>query len=297
MKKEAILIILLAFTMPLVSAGLFDWLKEKIQLAPGPSQPTDVRVQVGNAAPTIQSISVIPAVSLSPSPSTTPVVFTFTARDSNGASDLNDATASANFNKVGESTRTATCVFQSQSGKQRTYECTVVMQYYDDAGTWNVGVSIQDQASLSASSSSTFPVNLLKDISIFPATINFPAVEPEQGNVPSSVSTTITNNGNFETPLDGDIKITSFDLLGETTPLEIIPALNFRASGSSGSATVCTTGTGLTDSTAISITANLPRGSSGSNTEDLTYCITSIPADISTQFYSATGGRAWIIEI
>ena len=52
MKKEAILIILLAFTMPLVSAGLFDWLKEKIQLAP--SQPTDVRVQVGNAAPTIQ---------------------------------------------------------------------------------------------------------------------------------------------------------------------------------------------------------------------------------------------------
>lgn len=295
MKKEAILIILLAFTMPLVSAGLFDWIKEKVQLAP--SQPTDVRVQVGNAAPTIQSISAIPAVSLSPSPSITSVTFTFTARDKNGASDLNDAAASANFNKLGETTRTAVCSFLSQLGKEKTYQCIVDMQHYDDAGTWNVEVSINDQAGLTASSTSTFSVNLLKDISISPVTISFPAVEPEQTEVISSISTTITNNGNFEVPLDGSIKITSFDLLGETIPTEIIPASNFRASGSSESAAVCTTGTGLIDSAAISITANLPRGPSGSNTESLTYCITSIPADVSTQFYSATGGSAWIIGI
>lgn len=295
MKKEAILIILLAFTMPLVSAGLFDWIKEKVQLAP--SQPTDVRVQVGNAAPTIQSISAIPAVFLSPSPSITSVTFTFIARDKNGAADLNDATASANFNKLGETTRTAACSFLSQLGKERTYQCITDMQYYDDAGTWNVAVSINDQAGLTASSTSAFTVNLLKDISISPATISFPTVEPEQVDVPSSGPTTITNNGNFEVPLDGSIKITSFDLLGETIPTEIIPALNFRASGSLESATVCTTGTGLIDSTAIPITANLPRGPSGSNTETLTYCITLVPSAISTQFYSATGGIAWIIGI
>ena len=294
MKKEALLIILL-LVMPLVSANIFDWIKEKVQLAP--SQPTDVRVQVGNTAPTIQSISAISAVSLNPSPSTTSVVFTFTARDSNGASDLNDATAAANFNKLGETTRTATCVFQSQSGKQRTYECTVNMQYYDDAGTWNVEVSIDDQAGLSASSSSTFTVNLLRDISISPAIIGFPTVAQDDINVISSSPTTITNGGNFEAPSDGDIEVTSFDLEGETTPSDIIPASNLKIAGSSGSGTVCTTGDSLIDSSAVSITAILPRGPSGSNTESLTYCITLVPSAISTQFYSATGGRAWIIGI
>ncbi len=297
MRKEAILIILLALTMPLVSAGFFDWVKERIQLAP--SQPTDVRVQVGNAAPTIVAISVISPVFLSPAPLTTSVVFTFTAQDKNGASDLKDATASANFNRVGETTRTATCVFQSQLGKQRTYQCTVNMQYYDKAGTWNVAVSIQDQAGLSASSSSTFTVNFLREISISPATISFPTVAPDDVNIISSSSTIVTNKGNFEVPADGNLKATSFDLQGETTSSEIIPASNFKISGSSGSGTVCTTGgTLMIDSVSTSITAAaLPRGPSGSNTESLTYCITLVPSLISTQFYSATGGRAWVIGI
>lgn len=298
MKKEAISTILVVFAIILLSVFLFDWFKEKVQLAPGPSQPADVRVQVRNSAPTIESISAIPAVNLNPSPSTTSVVFTFTARDKNGAADLNDATASANFNKVGESTRTATCTFQSQpSSREKVYQCTVVMQHYDDAGTWNAQVSVQDQSGLIASSSSSFTVNLLKDISINPVTISFPAVEPEEANVISSVPTEITNNGNFEAPADGNIKITSFDLQGETNPSELIPASNFKASGSADASAVCTTGSSLTDSASTSITATLPRGPSGSNTESLSFCITSVPAEIGTQFYSATGGRAWIIGI
>ncbi len=295
MKKEAVLIILLALIMPFASAGIFDWFKEKVQLAP--SQPADVRVQVRNSVPTIESISAIPAVNLNPSPSTTSVIFTFRAGDKNGAADLNDAAASANFNKAGELTRTASCILQTTIGKDKIYQCTVIMQYYDGAGTWNVGVSVQDQLAQTASSTSTFTVNLLKDISITPTTISFPSVEPEEINVVSSTSTIITNNGNFETPADGDIRITSFNLQGETSPLEIIPASNFRASGSAGTATVCTTGNSLADSIAIMISANLPRGISGSNTEGITYCIPSVPAAIGTQFYSAIGGRAWIIGI
>ncbi|MDO8508710.1 MAG: hypothetical protein Q7S27_03425 [Nanoarchaeota archaeon] len=295
MKKEAILIILLAFTIPLVSAGLFDWLKEKVQLAP--SQPADVRVQVKNSAPVIEAISAIPAVSLSPNPSTTSVIFTFRATDKNGPADLNDVTASANFNKAGETTRTASCVLQSTQGRDKTFECTVIMQYFDDAGTWNVAVSIQDQSSVTASLTSTFTVNLLKHISISPATISFPAVEPEETNVISTIPTTITNNGNFEAPIDGDIKITSFDLQGETNPLQLILSSTFKVAGSSESATVCSTGNSLIDSTPVVISANLPRGQSGLNTQDLIYCLTSVPAEIGTQFYSATGARAWTIGI
>ncbi len=298
MKKEIILIIFLALVMPLVSAGLFDWLKEKVQLAP--AQPTDVRVQVRNIAPTIENINSIPAVNLNPAPSTTSVIFTFTARDRNSAADLNDATASANFSKIGEQTRTSPCTFQSQpNSREKIYQCTVNMQYYDDAGTWSIGVNVQDQGGLvAASSSSTFTVNLLRDITLSQATINFPSVAPEDVDIISTIPTTIANNGNFEVPVDGNIRITAFDLQGETTLSEIIPASNFRATGNSGIATVCSTGTPLVDSIAVSIPSTiLPRGPAGSNTEDITNCITLVPIGISNQFYSATGGRAWIIGI
>lgn len=296
MKKEVLfLIILLTLSFPIVSAGFFDWIKEKIQFAP--SQPTDVRVQVRNVAPTIQSISAIPNVDLNPAPATTSVVFTFTARDSNGAADLNDITASANFNNAGEPVRTGSCVFQSQAGKEKTYQCTVDMQYYDKIGQWNVEVSIQDQAGLSATSTSTFLVNILRYITISPATVNFPTVTQEDTNVISSAPITITNGGNWEVPLNGNLEITSFNLQGETNPAEIIPAANFRVVGSAGAPTVCTTGDSLTDSTPVAISSALPRGPAGSNIEDLSYCITLVPSGISTQFYSATGGRAWIISI
>ncbi len=297
MKKGALfLIIILTLSFPIVSAGFFDWLKEKLQLSP--SQPTDVRVQVGNVAPTIQSISAIPDVNLDPAPDPgTSVIFTFTARDSNGAADLNDASASANFNRAGETTRNGVCAFQSQAGKERTYQCTVDMQYYDKVGTWNIAVSIQDQAGLTATSTSTFTVNFLNYITISPTVINFPAVAQDDTNVISISPTTITNGGNFEVPVNGDLSVTSFDLQGETNPAEIIPASNFRAVGSAGAGTVCATGNALIDSTAVPITATLPRGPSDSNTEDLSYCLTLVPGGISTQFYSATGGRSWIITI
>ncbi len=297
MKKEAItLILLLTLSLQFVNADLFDWFKRDVQLAP--QQPTDVRIQVGNVAPTIESVSPISAVNLNPAPSTTSVTFTFTASDRNGASDLVDTTATASFTKTGEQTRTAICSFQSQAGRRKTYSCTASMQYFDASGTWNVAVSVQDQSGLTASSTTTFTVNLLRDISITPTIIGFPTVAQGDGNITSTSPTTITNNGNFVVPADGNLQVTAFDLQGETTPAEIIPAANFRIAGPAEAATVCITGTSLIPGSATAISsASLPRGTSGSNAADLTYCITFVPEGISTQFYSATGGSAWLIGI
>ena len=301
MKRGVIFLILLLALVPFVNAGFFDkineWLEKNVQLAP--QQPTDVRIQVGNSAPTIDTVPSINAVNLNPAPSTTSVAFTFTARDRNGAADLVDSTASASLTKTGEQARTGSCSFQSQSGQRKTYSCTVNMQYYDASGTWNAQISIQDQSGSTASdNTATFTVNLLRDISITPTIIGFPTVAQGDGNITSTSSTTITNNGNFVAPTNGNLQITAFDLKGETIPAETIPAANFRVAGPAGAATVCSTGTALIHgSTAAISSATIPRGPSGSNTADITYCIRFVPETISTQFYSATGGSAWIIGI
>ena len=100
----AITIIMVAL---FVAVSLFKQQAYDVSLSP--SQPTQVKVGVGNAAPTITNLAAIPNVNLNPSPSTTNVIVTFTARDANGANDLVDATASAQFTNAGEPTRTGTC--------------------------------------------------------------------------------------------------------------------------------------------------------------------------------------------
>ena len=267
--------------------------QELVQLAP--SQPTQVRVGVGNANPTITNLQAIPNVNLNPSPSTTDVIFTFSARDPNGANDMIDSTASAQFTNPGEPTRTGTCSFLSSSGKEKTFQCTTTINYFDKSGSWTATVSIQDAQSATATDSSTFTINLLRDISINPSIINFPTVAPEQTNILSVDTTTITNNGNFEAP-PGSILATANDLIGETNPAETLPASIFKVAGSS-TADVCGAGSSLLPSSPTTITSStLPRGPSGSNTETLSYCLTLVP-DITSQFYSATGGNSWVIAI
>ncbi len=261
---------------------------------------------VGNAAPTIVSVTPIPNVDLLAG-TTKSITFQFTAQDTNGASDLNDASASASFIKTGENTRVGSCSFVSTAGNQKTYSCTVTMQYYDNDGTWTISVTIQDAAAATATdSSNTFVVNLLKDITISPASISFPSTSQGAANIISTSDTTITNKGNFDST-NGNIQLTAKDLTGVTTPAEIIPATNFKSVGSSQAGTVCTTGTTLSNAVAVNIlSANLPRGNPTdgnplytSNTETMRYCITLVPSAISSQDYTATflKGNTWTIGL
>ncbi|MFA4953297.1 MAG: hypothetical protein WC584_03670 [Candidatus Pacearchaeota archaeon] len=289
--KTAIAIITIIICLSIAAFFLFQQ-KDEVNLSP--SQPIGVQVQIGNSAPTITNVQAIPNVNLNPSPSTTNIIFTFTARDSNGASDLVDSTASAQFINTGEPTRTGTCIFLSTAGKEKTYRCTVVMNYFDKSGSWTAGVSVADTQVAIATSSTIFTVNLLRDISLSPPLITFPSVSPGNSNVLSTQNTLITNNGNFEAP-PGTISATAYDLTGETNPLEKIPAANFKIAGSLQSNT-CGLGEALIHSSTIVLTTSkLSRGQTG-NTETIKYCLTSVP-EISSQFYSAIGGNSWIIAI
>ena len=249
---------------------------------------------MGNANPTITNLQAIPNVNLNPAPSTTNVIVTFTARDANGASDLVDSSAAVQFTNPGEPTQSGTCSFLSTAGKEKTYQCTVAMNYFDKSGSWTAGVSVADTVGAIATSSTTFTVNLLRDISITPVMINFPSVAPGDSNILSTENTIITNNGNFEAP-PGSISATAYNLIGETNALENIPVANFKISGSS-QPNVCGLGEALTHSVPITLTTSaLPRGQTG-NTETIKYCLISVP-EISSQFYSATGGNSWVISI
>ena len=298
MKKRLVVIALLliiSLIVPYVNAGFFDFFKK---LQKSPSQQTDITIQVGNVAPIILNVQSIPTVNLLQG-TTKDVIFNFTARDNNGVSDLNDASALAKFNKTGEPLRTGSCILVETVGSNKKYQCTVQMQYFDDNEEWSINVSIKDIAGLSGEDSTTsFTVALLKDISINPITTNFPVVDPGGTNIISSQDTEITNNGNFDAPLDGTLSVTSYNLTGLTNPSEFIPAINFNISGLSGKSTVCATGTNLSDETSVSIAGiSLARGAVG-NTENLTYCLTSVPI-ISSQSYSTTGigSQPWVIGI
>ena len=294
----ALFVIIIFITVPIISAEFFDVFKKDVSLAP--SQDTEVAVSVGNAAPTIVSVSAIPATD--PIGGTTKIItFQFTAQDTNGASNLNDASASASFAKSGEPTRTGTCSFVSTAGNQKTYSCTVTMQYYDDNGVWTVSVSIQDQAAATGSDSSTsFTYNLLRDITIIPTLISFPTTIQGSTNLLSTTQTSITNKGNFNTPTDGSIQVTGFDLKGAITPTETIPASNFK-SGDTSAVDVCTVvggGTTLSNGVATNIAgATLTKGVSGGGT--IKYCLTIVPTGISDQNYVANvaNSNIWRIGI
>ena len=239
MKKRVLitLILMTAILLPYASAGFFDFFnKDKVKLSQ--EAETNVSVTVGNAVPVIISVQQVtrgPSVGFVDllAGTTANVYFNFSVRDDNGAADLNDASARAVFNKSAVLNSATGCVRVLEAGNVRTYQCAVVMNYYSEMGIWSVNVSIRDNSGNSAANiANTFSVQALKDISIAPLSISFPTVVPSSVTpVLSSANTTVTNKGNWEVPLNGQITIIAYDLRGAITPSEIIPAANFRASG------------------------------------------------------------------
>lgn len=290
--KKNLTVILIA-ALIIIVLGTYLIIKKDVLFSP--AGITDAKVPVRNVAPTITNIQAIPNVNLNPAPAATIVQVTFSAKDPNGQASIADNTALVRFTRAGETTRTSgVCSPGIPTVDSKTFTCGVSMQYYDAAGIWNVEVSVQDSGGLTASQTTTATVNLLRDISLSPATIDFPTVDPEETNITATTQTTITNNGNFEAP-PGTITITTSNLVGETDPLENIPAANFRVVGSSQT-DVCGLGDALIHSSAVTLSSPDLNRLPGDRTETLSYCLTSVPI-LSPQLYSATGANSWIISI
>jgi hypothetical protein len=210
--------------------------------------------------------------------------------DPDGVNDVDDSSVNIAFTRSGEATRSdSACDWVSdESSTSAVFLCNVSMQYYDlNTADWSAVAKAKDKGNLTEISSSpvAFTYNLLQAMTIAPSAISWGilstgAVNQSATNDP----TTVTNTGNF----NGTIKVTGLNLLGATTPADMITADKFKVDP----ADLCG-GTALVNASSTEITGtSANRGLGG--TEELYYCIPSVPS-VPSQTYSTAAGGSWTV--
>jgi hypothetical protein len=287
MKKEIIVVMIaMMLVLPLASASIFDFITGKAT-----SNPTNVDLPVANTGPNITSVAAIDAKDPTES-STSAVTFTFIAYDHDGWADLNTATAAAKFTKIGEATRSGGCtqVGGNVSRKELNFTCTVDMQYYDAAGNWTINVSVSDMSAvITSDSSASFTYNSLTAFTMAPDTLTWAAIPPGATNQASNNDPTVlSNTGNY---VSDDVEISATNLTGEIEPTKIGADL-FVANVADS----CSGGNALVDASYVNITsATLPRGATAQ--EQIYYCLTLMPPEMTKQTYSTVAEGAWTLQI
>ena len=300
-KKEAYLFIGLIFlmlTIPLASAGIFSDLWGKITGKATFGSP-DLNITIGNNLPTIGFVESIDNIGPIDD-AIRSITFNFTATDADGAADLNPATAEANFSRTGETTRVNTsCIELTTSGNDANYSCTIDMYYFDQNGAWSINVTIQDdQGENVINSSTTFTYTVLAGMKINQTSLTWPSVAGGQNDVGSNNDPIQINNTGNQEP--NDINVTGFNLIGETTPADLILVGNITVENASEGCT----GTVMQNATSLNITSSiLFRGNHSVNYnnatsgQELIYFCVDVPLGISQQSYSSSAYGSWTIEI
>ncbi len=287
--------ILFVFSISLISAGIFSDIFKTSGKASSAEQNVSVTVQ-GTNAPTISYVEDINggAAVMPWEGSTVNVIFQVRVSDADGVSNIDDSSVQTQFTR-GSTTRSGSCVWQNDvDATTANYTCTVTMNYYDEAGDWNVEVTAQDQeANSAADSSEIFTYSELKAFStpLAPSSLSWPSLTPGASNqLSNNDPTTVTNTGNYR----GNIIITGYNLVGESNSAENIPSTAFSVASTSGSE--CT-GTALqSDGTVTDTGIYASPGPTGSNNAYIYYCLTSVPI-VSSQTYSTSArGQSWVIS-
>ncbi|MFH1327209.1 MAG: hypothetical protein ABIH59_03730 [archaeon] len=234
-------------------------------------------------------------------PSPTIVQINFTAYDADGFENLNDNSATINFSKIGETSRiNSSCTWLADyNTNYANYTCTVVMWWWDGAGTWNIAANISDISSATATNNSkTFDVGTTDAVLMAPTSLNWSDIVKGATNQEAINNITLNNTGN----VDKNIEINATNLRGETNPLQAIWAGNFSVRNISG----CE-GTSMVNDVFIAITsATLPSGNytlnfknETSGQEELAFCIEEVGPELIAQAYSTanTTENDWTIRV
>lgn len=263
------------------------------------SGTASLNVTVNAYAPLITYIAPISAQTLSEA-SSLPITFNFTAYDGNGVAYLNDSTAAVYFNRSGETTRyNASCVNGSTVGNTKNYTCTVRMWYFDGNGVWTINATIKDINGIVTENTTTgVTINLLTSMVMSPNGLNWSSINLASTNTGANNNPIIVNNtGNKAT---SSMNLTAYDLRGETTTTQYIPAANFSVddvtAGCSGVAMLNATGTNITGTYLAKGNNSIATNNSASGQIPLYFCLRGIPQTISSQSYSS-GINAWNIAM
>ncbi len=307
-KVYAYLLILLLFT-PFALARFSDVLMyffsgNKITGA-ATSATTSLNISIGNTAPTISNLSVIPDQSVTEN-SRTNVEFTFVVTDVDGNSNINDTSLRATFNKTNEAIRfNNTCRrLTNLSTAQANFSCTVDLWYYDNSGVWDVNVTIKDLNNAWGENTTTnLTLGSSTTMVMSPTALTWTSFGATATNQTSNNDPIVINNtGNKNITLNG-VTVNGTDLVGETTNTQSILVINFSVSDRNGTTSPnfleCNR-TILANNTIVNITgANITRGntSAGNGQQKLYFCITVVIPTLSSQAYSTAQLRAWTIAV
>jgi hypothetical protein len=110
------------------------------------------------------------------------------------------------------------------------YNGSMIIQYYDTAGTWNINVYANDSYSLENSYNTTFTVTALSGFELVNAPIEFGSLQPNAANQTAASSLGIVNRGNQNIALNLSA---SSNLTGVEDPSYTIPIENINYANTS----------------------------------------------------------------
>lgn len=257
----------------------------------------DVSHTVGNSAPTINFVSTIPPQSITEA-ATSPVELSFLASDSNGAHELDNSSIYASFSLAGEDTRfNNTCIAEEVIDSTTiNYTCTIDLWYWDNAGDWDINITINDtEGEYAENSSTTFTLGETSAMVMYPGSLGWTTLYGGDTNTLSTSNPiTINNTGNKDIT-SGNVRVTAYNLLGEEDSDHSIDASQFSVNINSA----CE-GDALTNNTAVSVTSSILNAgnlTAGVAKEELYFCLEEVPSAIKSQSYSTPALFDWIIDI
>jgi parallel beta-helix repeat protein len=229
------------------------------------------------------------------------VSFNFTVYDENGATDLVDTSARANFTKTGYvptvTRENITCEHLTDFDTYyANYSCTIGMWYFDEAGTWDITVLINDsEASYAQNDTQTFTYKTLSEFGMFPVYINWSTLQVDDANVEADNKINITNLGNVQIT---QVRINATNLTNASEsdfPNDFIPANNFTFSNTSTGESFCN-GAQLVESDYVYAVLAVNYSDSNETSfafDEIGFCFNYVP-DVYAQQYKSV--RPWRIE-
>ena len=294
--KMIFLVLLTIIIIPIAFAGWIDFLKGGMTgWVPATNYTARVVIGTGaNSPPNITFVSNYSITSLNSGTSTS-IAFSFIAYDIDGVSDLNDASATANFTLAGENTRyNLSCrnvsdvnVTGGNDLRSANYSCDVVMWFYDRPGAWLINVTINDTAGLKGYNATTYTnIPALISINMTPSSLNWTNLPQGSANQNATSSINITNDGN---QILTNLTIKAYELLGQGGAAgNTITAGSFTAGNNT--ATKCQQ-QALVNNTAQNVTAMMTVYGKGTYSQPIYYCIPTVP-EITSGTYNTT--NVWI---
>lgn len=189
-----------------------------------------VAVNTGNTAPVIYNVT---PVTVTPVAGTdTEVEILFNVSDADGTGNLDDSSVAMNLSLIGYADRTndtGNCeVVEStfNGGTDRTYRCTVVLKYHDNASAfWVINISAADSAgSIARNNSENITVNSVSGFSLVSDAL---ALSASLGSSDNQLSFTLNNTGNFDFSV---VNVTPYNLNASITDIFVLSG-NFSLNG------------------------------------------------------------------